>query len=146
MLEIEPSWAAAIADWVDIDGEPGFPDGAEDSVYTSLTPPHRAANMTITRASELMVLNGFGAERYAKLAPLRHRACRSARSSMSARRSGDRARLARANASASSALSPEDLAKRRNGRVLSRHSTTLHGKLADEQNTTRVEELAHRIE
>jgi len=70
MLEIEPSWAAAIADWVDIDAEPGFPDGAEDSVYTSLTPPHRAANMTITRASELMVLNGFGAERYAKLAPL----------------------------------------------------------------------------
>jgi general secretion pathway protein K len=69
MLEIEPSWAAAIADWVDIDAEPGFPDGAEDSVYTSLTPPHRAANMTITRASELMVLNGFGAERYAKLAP-----------------------------------------------------------------------------
>jgi general secretion pathway protein K len=69
MLEIEPSWAAAIADWVDADGEAGFPDGAEDSVYTSLTPPHRAANMTITRASELMVLNGFGAERYAKLAP-----------------------------------------------------------------------------
>ena len=69
MLEIEPSWAAAIADWVDIDGEPGFPDGAEDSVYTSLSPPQRAANMTITRASELMVLNGFGAERYAKLAP-----------------------------------------------------------------------------
>jgi hypothetical protein len=71
MLEIEPSWAAAIADWVDVDGEAGFPDGAEDSVYTSLTPPHRAANMTITRASELMVLNGFGAERYAKLA-IRH--------------------------------------------------------------------------
>jgi len=70
MLEIEPSWAAAIADWVDVDGEAGFPDGAEDTVYTSLTPPHRAANMTITRASELMVLNGFGAERYAKLAPL----------------------------------------------------------------------------
>jgi general secretion pathway protein K len=69
MLDIEPSWAAAVADWVDIDAQPGFPDGAEDSVYTSLTPPHRAANMTITRASELMVLNGFGAERYAKLAP-----------------------------------------------------------------------------
>jgi general secretion pathway protein K len=69
MLDIEPSWAAAIADWVDTDAQPGFPDGAEDSVYTSLTPPHRAANMTITRSSELMVLNGFGAERYAKLAP-----------------------------------------------------------------------------
>ena len=69
MLEIEPAWAAAIADWVDADSQPGFPDGAEDTVYTSLTPPHRAANMTITRTSELMVLDGFGAERYAKLAP-----------------------------------------------------------------------------
>jgi general secretion pathway protein K len=69
MLEIEPAWAAAIADWVDSDAQPGFPDGAEDSVYTSLTPPHRTANMTITRTSELMVLDGFGAERYAKLAP-----------------------------------------------------------------------------
>jgi general secretion pathway protein K len=70
LLEIEPSWAAAIADWIDIDAQPGFPDGAEDSVYTSLTPPHRAANLTITRVSELMVLSGFGPERYAKLAPV----------------------------------------------------------------------------
>jgi general secretion pathway protein K len=58
-----------MADWIDFDTQPGFPDGAEDSVYTSLTPPHRAANMPITRASELLVLNGFGAENYAKLAP-----------------------------------------------------------------------------
>jgi general secretion pathway protein K len=68
-LELEPAWATAIADWIDFDTQPGFPDGAEDTVYTSLTPPHRAANMPITRVSELMVLNGFGAERYAKLAP-----------------------------------------------------------------------------
>jgi general secretion pathway protein K len=69
VLEIEPAWAAAIADWIDMDTQPGFPDGAEDSVYTSLTPPHRTANMPITRASEIMVLDGFGPERYAKLAP-----------------------------------------------------------------------------
>jgi general secretion pathway protein K len=68
-LDLEPAWATAMADWIDFDTQPGFPDGAEDSVYTSLTPPHRAANMPITRASELMVLNGFGAERYARLAP-----------------------------------------------------------------------------
>jgi general secretion pathway protein K len=68
-LEIEPAWAAAIADWIDSDAQAGFPDGAEDSVYTSLTPPHRTANMPITRASEIMVLDGFGPERYAKLAP-----------------------------------------------------------------------------
>jgi general secretion pathway protein K len=69
MLEIEPGFATAIADWVDEDAQPGFPDGAEDTVYTSLSPPHRAANMPITRASEIMVLDGFGPERYAKLRP-----------------------------------------------------------------------------
>ena len=31
MLEIEPTWAAAMADWIDADVQPGFPDGAEDT-------------------------------------------------------------------------------------------------------------------
>jgi general secretion pathway protein K len=69
VLEIEPSWAAAMADWIDMDTQPGFPDGAEDSVYTGQDPPHLTANMPITRASELMVLPGFGAERFARLKP-----------------------------------------------------------------------------
>lgn len=69
MLEIEPTWAAAMADWVDADVQPGFPDGAEDSVYTGQNPPHLAANMPITRASELMVLPEFGAERFLRLQP-----------------------------------------------------------------------------
>jgi general secretion pathway protein K len=67
---IETTWASMIADWLDADTQPGFPDGAEDSEYTSQTPPHLAANMTITRVSELMVMPGFGLERYRKLAPL----------------------------------------------------------------------------
>jgi general secretion pathway protein K len=69
MLEIEPNWATAMADWIDQDTQPGFPDGAEDSVYTGMDPPHLAANMPITRVSELLVLPGFGPERYAKLRP-----------------------------------------------------------------------------
>jgi len=69
MLEIEPNWATAMADWIDRDTQPGFPDGAEDSVYTGMDPPHLAANMPITRVSELLVLPGFGPERYAKLKP-----------------------------------------------------------------------------
>ena len=44
MLEIEPAWAAVIADWIDMDSQPGFPDGAEDAVYTSLR--HRTAPPT----------------------------------------------------------------------------------------------------
>jgi general secretion pathway protein K len=69
MLELEPRWATAMADWIDQDTQPGFPDGAEDTVYTGMDPPHLAANMPITRASELLVLPGFGPERYAQLKP-----------------------------------------------------------------------------
>ena len=69
ILELEPKWANIIADWIDADGDPGFPDGAEDMVYTGLTPPYRTANMPITRTSELLALPEFGLERYRKLAP-----------------------------------------------------------------------------
>jgi general secretion pathway protein K len=69
ILEIETKWAGVIADWIDSDGQAGFPDGAEDSVYTSQTPPYRTAEMPITRTSELLALAEFGIERYRKLEP-----------------------------------------------------------------------------
>lgn len=69
LLELEPKWANIIADWIDSDDNPNFPDGAEDPVYTNLTPAYRTANMPITRASELLSMPEFGAERYRKLAP-----------------------------------------------------------------------------
>jgi general secretion pathway protein K len=69
MLDIEPTWATAIADWIDSDVQPGFPDGAEDTVYLGLDPPHLAANMPVTRASEMMALSEFGAERFLRLQP-----------------------------------------------------------------------------
>ncbi len=69
LLEIEPKWAGVITDWIDSDGQAGFPDGAEDSVYTSQAPAYRTAEMPITRASELLAINEFGLERYRKLEP-----------------------------------------------------------------------------
>lgn len=69
ILELETKWAKIIADWIDADNDPSFPDGAEDPVYTNLSPPYRTANMPVTRASELLALPEFGAERYRKLAP-----------------------------------------------------------------------------
>lgn len=69
ILELETKWANIIADWIDSDGDPGFPDGAEDTVYTGFTPPYRTANMPITRTTELLALPEFGLERYRKLAP-----------------------------------------------------------------------------
>ena len=48
---------------------PGTPDGAEDQVYTSQTPPYRTGNWPMMSPSELMNLPGFGADRYRKIAP-----------------------------------------------------------------------------
>ena len=69
LLELEDKWATVIADWIDSDADAGFPSGAEDSSYTSLTPAYRTANMPITRASELLAIAEFGPERYRKLEP-----------------------------------------------------------------------------
>jgi general secretion pathway protein K len=69
LLGLETKWASLIADWVDTDNEPNFPDGAEDSVYLAQTPQFRTANLPISSISELLVLPGFGRDRYNRLAP-----------------------------------------------------------------------------
>ncbi|MFN8604459.1 MAG: type II secretion system minor pseudopilin GspK [Candidatus Binatia bacterium] len=68
-LDLETSWASIMADWIDLDTQPGFPDGAEDNVYLGQVPPYLAANMPVTRASEIMALPGFGPDRWARLKP-----------------------------------------------------------------------------
>ena len=69
LVGLEPKWAAIARDWIDADDVPGSPDGAEDQVYTSQTPPYRTGNWPMMSASELMNLPGFGADRYRKIAP-----------------------------------------------------------------------------
>src|SRR5688572_7944931 len=68
-LELEPKWAGFMADWIDSNTNPEFPHGAEDTIYTGLSPPYRTANMPITRTSEILALPEFGLERYKRLAP-----------------------------------------------------------------------------
>jgi len=66
---LEPKWAGLARDWLDQDDVVGNPDGAEDSVYTSQTPPYRTGNWPMLSPTELMNLPGFGADRYRKIAP-----------------------------------------------------------------------------
>jgi general secretion pathway protein K len=66
---VEPKWAAIARDWIDADDTPGSPDGAEDQIYTSQTPPYRTGNWPMMSPSELMNMPGFGADRYRKIAP-----------------------------------------------------------------------------
>jgi general secretion pathway protein K len=69
LLGLETKWAGILADWIDADTTPNSPDGAEDSVYLTQTPPYRTANMPVTSISELLVMPGFGRDRYNRLAP-----------------------------------------------------------------------------
>ena len=69
IVGLEPKWAGIARDWIDADDQPGEPDGAEDSVYTSQTPPYRTGNWPMMSPSELMNMPGFGADRYRKIAP-----------------------------------------------------------------------------
>ncbi len=68
-LKLEPKWALIARDWIDADDIPGEPDGAEDAVYTSQTPPYRTGNWPMSSPSELMNLPGFGADRYRIIEP-----------------------------------------------------------------------------
>ncbi len=68
LLGIEPKWTDLLVDWIDADPRP-LTDGAEDSAYLGQNPPYLTANQYITSTTELLALPGFGAERYAKLAP-----------------------------------------------------------------------------
>jgi general secretion pathway protein K len=69
LVNLEPKWAGLARDWIDADDIPGSPDGAEDQIYTSQTPPYHTGNWPMMSASELMNLPGFGADRYRKIAP-----------------------------------------------------------------------------
>jgi len=68
-VQLEPKWAGIARDWIDADEMPGSPDGAEDQIYTSQTPPYRTGNWPMMSPTELMNLPGFGADRYRKIAP-----------------------------------------------------------------------------
>ncbi|MCB1777219.1 MAG: type II secretion system minor pseudopilin GspK, partial [Candidatus Competibacteraceae bacterium] len=70
LLELKPELAQAIADWIDPDPDPLFPDGAEDSDYTILNPPYLAGNQPFINISELRLVKGMDREAYNKLAPL----------------------------------------------------------------------------
>lgn len=58
-LGLDPRLAGIAADWIDADQEAGFPDGAEDPIYTGLMPPYRTANQALSSASELAALEGI---------------------------------------------------------------------------------------
>ncbi len=68
-LQLDPRFAGIAADWIDADDEASFPDGAEDAIYTGLTPPYRAANQFLSNVSELAAIEGMDKESFDILLP-----------------------------------------------------------------------------
>ncbi len=68
-LELDPRFAGIAADWIDANREAGFPDGAEDAIYTGLVPAYRTPNLPITHATELAALEGMDKASFDILAP-----------------------------------------------------------------------------
>lgn len=58
-LGLDVRFAGIAADWLDADRDAGFPDGAEDSIYTGIVPPYRTANQILSSTSELAALEGM---------------------------------------------------------------------------------------
>jgi general secretion pathway protein K len=68
-LELDPRFAGIAADWIDANREAGFPDGAEDAIYTGLVPAYRTPNLAITHATELAGLEGMDKASFDILTP-----------------------------------------------------------------------------
>ncbi len=68
-LDIEPSVAEAVADWIDADTDAIGAAGAEDASYLSGDPPYLAANRAMVDISELRLIRGMDAEHFDRLAP-----------------------------------------------------------------------------
>jgi general secretion pathway protein K len=68
-VEIDPSFAGLAADWIDEDQDAGFPDGAEDSIYTGLIPPYRTFNRPLVNVTEIAALEGMDKASFDRLLP-----------------------------------------------------------------------------
>jgi general secretion pathway protein K len=58
-LELDPRLAGATVDWLDADQDEEIPDGAEDPLYTGMTPAYRTANRPISNITELAAVDGM---------------------------------------------------------------------------------------
>ena len=68
-LGLDPRLAGITADWLDADQTESIPDGAEDPLYSALTPAYRTANQRMVNVTELAALDGMDRESFEILLP-----------------------------------------------------------------------------
>lgn len=68
-LELDPSLAGAIVDWLDSDTNIDDEGGAEDNAYLAQPVPYRTGNRVFAHISELRLVRGVSSAVYARLSP-----------------------------------------------------------------------------
>jgi general secretion pathway protein K len=68
-LELDPRLAARIVDWIDADQREEMPDGAEDPLYSGLTPSYRTPDQQISNITELAAIDGMDLATFEILLP-----------------------------------------------------------------------------
>jgi general secretion pathway protein K len=69
VLELSPTLAQVVVDWIDSDLDTLLPNGAEDNTYLTKTPAYRTSNTLLSSPSEIRLLAGFDKDSYQKLLP-----------------------------------------------------------------------------
>ena len=69
VLDLDPQFAGLAADWIDGDERAGIPYGAEDPIYTGMTPPYRTYNRGLSNVTELAALEGMTQAQFRILQP-----------------------------------------------------------------------------
>jgi len=68
-LGLEPQIAGAVVDWLDSDQVETIPFGAEDPLYSGMSPAYRTADRRIPNVTELAAVDGMTAEAWQVLRP-----------------------------------------------------------------------------
>lgn len=64
LLDLSPSLAVTLVDWMDSNEQPTGTSGAEDVYYIALEPPYRTANQNLSHLSELLLIKGYDQKIY----------------------------------------------------------------------------------
>ena len=68
-LNINPTIANSVIDWIDVDQYTTYPNGAEDDFYTRMNPPYRTANREMITISELLSIRSIDQEIFNRIKP-----------------------------------------------------------------------------
>ena len=68
-LNINPTIANSVIDWIDDDQYTTYPNGAEDDFYTRMNPPYRTANREMITISELLSVRSIDQEIFNQIKP-----------------------------------------------------------------------------